>query len=81
MLLGFRIYDIGGDGYEPIGDILDSTTHKKVDGDLLDTRKHFFNALYLDSNAKVNPPDDDHKTRYSIGDPTEAALISLAEKV
>ncbi len=44
-------------------------------------RKHFFNSLFLSSNAKINPPDDEHLTRYSIGDPTEAALISLAKKV
>jgi Ca2+-transporting ATPase len=34
----------------------------------------------LASNAKINPPDEEHMTRYAIGDPTEAALISLAQK-
>jgi hypothetical protein len=32
------------------------------------------------SNAKINPPDGEHQLRYAIGDPTEAALISLAQK-
>lgn len=35
----------------------------------------------MDSNARVNPPDDKHQTRYALGDPTEAALVSLAQKV
>jgi magnesium-transporting ATPase (P-type) len=34
----------------------------------------------LDSNAKINPPDTEHMTRHAIGDPTEAALVSLAQK-
>jgi len=25
-------------------------------------------------------PDEEHMTRYAIGDPTEAALVSLAQK-
>jgi magnesium-transporting ATPase (P-type) len=36
--------------------------------------------LFLASNAKINVPDEEHMTRYAIGDPTEAALISLAQK-
>ncbi len=80
MLLGFHIYDVEGDGYEPIGNIVDSATQKKVDAAFISSRTHFFNTLFLASNAKVNPPDDDHMTWYAIGDPTEAALISLAQK-
>ena len=81
MLLWFDVYNIEGDGYEPRGDILDAKKQKKVDQNFLMNRKHFFNSLFLSSNAKINPPDDEHLTRYSIGDPTEAALISLAKKV
>lgn len=60
---------------------MESITQKKVDEAFLITRKHFFNTLFMDSNAKINPPDDEHLIRYAIGDPTEAALVSLAEKV
>ncbi len=81
MMLGFQLYDIGGDGYEPIGKILLAESQQEVDSSLLVTRKHFFNSLFLASNAKINPPDEEHMTWYAIGDPTEAALISLAEKV
>ena len=80
MFLWFHLYDIDGDGYEPIGNILDSSTQNKVDPTFISTRKHFFNTLFLASNAKINPPDEEHMTRYAIGDPTEAALISLAQK-
>jgi len=80
MLLWFSLYDIEGDGYEPIGNILYSENHQIVDRVFLDTRKHFFYTLFLASNAKINPPDEEHMTRYAIGDPTEAALISLAQK-
>ncbi len=81
MLLGSSLFDIEWDWYEPIWDVLESITQKKVDEAFLITRKHFFNTLFMDSNAKINPPDDEHLTRYAIGDPTEAALVSLAEKV
>lgn len=80
MMLGFHSYEIEGDGYEPIGDIIDTKTKKKVDESFLISRKHFFNTLFMDSNARINPPDDEHLTRYAIGDPTEAALVNLAEK-
>jgi len=81
MRLGFNIYDIEGDGYEPIGNILDTQTQHHIDAEFTTTRKHFFNTLFLASNAKINPPDDEHMTWYAIGDPTEAALISLVQKV
>lgn len=80
MLLGFHIYDIEGDGYEPIGNIIHAETQDPIDSIFLSTRKHFFNTLFLASNAEINPPDNEHLTRYAIGDPTEAALISLAQK-
>ncbi|MFA7298651.1 MAG: cation-transporting P-type ATPase [Candidatus Absconditabacterales bacterium] len=80
MWLGFNTYDVEGDGYEPIGNILDPLTHHPIDTKFTTIRNHFFNTLFLASNAKINPPDDEHQTRYAIGDPTEAALISLAQK-
>jgi Ca2+-transporting ATPase len=81
IVVGFHVYDVEGDGYQPIGNVVDTTSHDKVDNIFLNTRKHFFNTLFLASNAKVNPPDEEHQTRYAIGDPTEAALISLAQKI
>lgn len=80
MLLWFRLYDIEGDGYQPMGNILDTQTHHPIDTAFTTLRKHFFNTLFLASNAKINMPDEEHMTRYAIGDPTEAALVSLAQK-
>lgn len=81
IYLGFHIYDVEGDGYQPVGNIVDALTQKTIDTDFISTRKHFFNTLYLASNAKINPPDEEHQTRYTIGDPTEGALISLVQKI
>lgn len=81
LLLGGMLFDIEWDGYEPIGDIIEHVSQKKINETFLSTRKHFFNTLFLDSNAKINAPDEEHLTRYAIGDPTEAALVSLAEKI
>ena len=58
-----------------------SQTKQVVQSDFFSQRKHFFSTLYMASNARVNPPDEKHQTRYALGDPTEAALISLAQKV
>lgn len=80
MWLWFHTYDVEGDGYQPIGNIIDPQTQHPIDTKFTTTRNHFFNSLFLASNAKINPPDDEHQTRYAIGDPTEAALISLAQK-
>jgi magnesium-transporting ATPase (P-type) len=74
------MYDIEGDGYQPLGHILDTATQQSIDTEFTIQRNHFFNTLFLASNAKINPPDDEHLTRYAIGDPTEASLISLAQK-
>lgn len=37
-------------------------------------------ACCLASNARINPPDEHHSTWYALGDPTEAALLTLAAK-
>lgn len=80
MYLGFNRYEVEGDGYQPIGNILDTHDNQKIHPDFFITWKHFFNTLFMASNAKVNPPDEEHLTRYVLGDPTEAALITLAQK-
>ena len=33
------------------------------------------------SNAEIRPPDDEHASWYPIGDPTEAALVTLSTKL
>ncbi len=73
-------YNITGIGYKPEGDILNK------DGTPLSEEKKNELEIMLDagtmaSNAEIHPPDDDHSGWYPIGDPTEAALITLSTKL
>jgi len=63
-------YDVTGTWYE---------ANWKINSDSK-TLEHLLNACVLSSNAKTNPPDTEHQTRYCIWDPTEWALITLAKK-
>ena len=79
ILLGQTIYRVTGSGYEPNGNI----TNAK--GEILDEKslkelEIFFAAGAMASNAQVNEPDEDHIDWYTVGDPTEGSLITLARK-
>lgn len=76
--IGEHILEITGSGYAPEGEIL--INKQKVSKDFIDENKYFFLAGALASNAKVLPPDENHKTWYCLGDPTEGALITFARK-
>jgi len=73
-------YEITGIGYEPEGDVLDE------DGNTL-SEKHIeqieviMDAATMSSNAEIHEPDEEHASWYPIGDPTEAALITLSTKL
>ena len=72
-------YTVSGLGYEPKGDIKDEkglVLNKDSMGDL----KPFFLSGFLSSNGKVSPPDTNHTSWYSIGDPTETSFATLAMK-
>jgi Ca2+-transporting ATPase len=79
VLIGKTEYPISGTGYELNGAVCDSN-HKPLSGAVLKSLHLFFQTGALASNAEVNPPDDEHKTWYVVGDPTEGALITLARK-
>ena len=74
-----KIFEITGSGYEANG-IVTNEQGNAFDEKILQSREHFFLSCFLNAHAKVNPPDTEHPLRYAIGDPTEAALIVLAEK-
>lgn len=80
IYLWFSTYEVNGDGYQPIGKIYDIQNKQEIVPSFISQWKHFFSTLYMASNAKINPPDNEHQLRYALGDPTEAALISLAQK-
>jgi Ca2+-transporting ATPase len=73
-------YDISGLGYEPEGDIHyeggESLSEEKIE-----ELEIIFDAATMASNAEIHEPDDEHPNWYAIGDPTEAALITLSTKL
>jgi Ca2+-transporting ATPase len=79
LLIGKDQYVVSGTGYEANGQILDKNS-KVVDERKLKDLELFFTTAVLSSNAKVDPPDDEHAVWYVVGDPTEGALITLARK-
>lgn len=77
-----KSYEVSWSGYEPIGEISDTKNNILDKTNLIQPeQKYFFQTMFMNSNAKVNPPDKEHPLRYAIGDPTEAALISLVKKI
>jgi Ca2+-transporting ATPase len=73
-------YEISGVGYEPEGDILDSEGKKLTQQDIAKI-EIILDTATMASNAKIHEPDDDHPSWYPIGDPTEAALITVSTKL
>jgi Ca2+-transporting ATPase len=47
----------------------------------IDRLEIMFDAATMASNAEIHAPDENHPTWYPIGDPTEAALITLSTKL
>lgn len=72
-------YTVDGLGFEPKGEIKDQE-NKILNKENLEDKKIFFLSGYLASTAKINAPDEFHKTWYAIGDPTESAFATLAMK-
>lgn len=75
-----KIIEITGSGYEPKGDF--NFAGKKLSADnlkenLLDLLMH---TAALCNTAKLIPPSAEQKYWSIIGDPTEGALLTLAEK-
>lgn len=79
LLIGKTVYGVTGNGYEPSGTLTDHNNDPltSVEADKLEL---VFAAGILASNARVSMPDNTHPTWYTIGDPTEGALITLGMK-
>ncbi|MCD4706667.1 MAG: cation-translocating P-type ATPase [Candidatus Sabulitectum sp.] len=73
-------YKVKGLGYKPEGSIHHSDGSKLTE-DQIGQMEIMLDAGTMASNAEIHAPDDDHATWYPIGDPTEAALITLSTKV
>ena len=79
LIIGKCMFDVSGIGYEPKGSILDETSKPITKTEIEKYRLFFENGVFA-SNAKISAPDNEHSKWYSIGDPTESALITLAGK-
>lgn len=73
-------YSMTGTGYEPEGDILGEDGNP-LDQEGIDEIEIMMDAATMASNAEIHAPDDDHDGWFPVGDPTEAALVTMSTKI
>jgi Ca2+-transporting ATPase len=79
LLIGNAVFGVNGAGYEPNG-VITNRHGKVLSKTELEDFSLFFSAGAFASNATVNQPDEEHAVWYVVGDPTEGALLTLAQK-
>lgn len=75
-----RQYEVTGTGYEPKGSIVDDSGNTLTE-EQIDKIEIMLDTGTMASNAEIHAPDEDHPGWYPIGDPTEAALITVSTKL
>jgi len=80
MWFSDKYYKITGLGYKPEGSITDQDD-KEISQVEIDEIEIMLDAATMASNATIHAPDEDHDGWYPVGDPTEAALITLSTKL
>ena len=73
-------YRLTGTGYKPEGGILDSDGNE-LTSEQIDYIEIMMDAGTMASNAEIHSPDEEHKSWYPVGDPTEAALVAMSTKL
>ncbi len=73
-------YSLTGLGYEPEGTILDENENELSEEEI-DELEIFMDAATMSSTAEIHEPDDEHDSWYAVGDPTEAALVTMSTKL
>jgi Ca2+-transporting ATPase len=73
-------YEVTGIGYAPEGNVLDEQGDP-LSEEQVEEIEIMMDAATMASNAEIHPADEDHPGWYPIGDPTEAALITLSTKL
>ncbi len=73
-------YQITGLGYEPKGEIKDENGKTLTQAQIYEI-EIMMDTATMASNAEIHKPDDQHDIWYPIGDPTEAALITMSTKL
>jgi Ca2+-transporting ATPase len=75
-----RHHTMTGTGYEPKGQILDDAGDP-LSQDAIDEIEVMMDAATMASNAEIHEPDEEHDGWYPVGDPTEAALVTMSTKL
>ncbi|MFC1534322.1 cation-translocating P-type ATPase [Thermodesulfobacteriota bacterium] len=75
-----RRYTMTGTGYRPEGSILDENG-SPLDQKGINEIEIMMDAATMASNAEIHYPDEDHEDWYPVGDPTEAALVTMSTKI
>lgn len=75
-----RHYSMTGTGYEPQGEIL-GESGGPLDQKEIEEIEIMMDAATMASNAEIHAPDEEHDTWYPVGDPTEAALVTMSTKI
>ena len=73
-------YKLTGIGYKPEGSMLDSDGNTLTEEQIADI-EIMMDAGTMASNAEIHAPDEEHKSWYPVGDPTEAALVTMSTKL
>jgi len=73
-------YRLTGLGYKPEGTIKDEDG-TELSQEQINELEIFMDAATLASTAEIHEPDDQHDSWYSVGDPTEAALVTMSTKL
>lgn len=75
-----RHFKMTGTGYEPKGEILDENG-TALEQKQVDEIEILMDAATMASNAEIHEPDEEHDGWYPVGDPTEAALVTMSTKL
>ena len=75
-----KYYTMTGIGYEPKGHIHDGN-EKPLSQEEIDEIEIMMDAATMASNAEIHEPDGEHDSWYPVGDPTEAALVTMSTKL
>jgi Ca2+-transporting ATPase len=73
-------YKVTGIGYKPEGKILDEE-ERELSEEQIEEIEIMMDAATMASNAEIHEPDEKHSQWYPLGDPTEAALVTLSTKL
>ncbi len=73
-------YRLTGTGYKPEGGIEDESG-KTLTEEQIDEIEILMDAGTMASNAEIHKPDEEHDGWYAVGDPTEAALVTMSTKL